>query len=116
LLARALPPALLNRDLARAKWTIDTLLRLNREPLPQARQQAFEGYEALLHKYVTDRVQAASPAPQRLKEAIQRNGHRFVWEEMKTQRAHFHELRALFEQAPEALEWPALPWGPNRQR
>ena len=102
-------PGLQPREETRAKWTIDELLRLNREPLPQARRDAFDGYGAKLHRYITE-----PSAQQRMRKSIQRTGHRFVWEEMKAQRAHFHELRTLFEKAPEALAWPAQPWAPAR--
>jgi uncharacterized protein (TIGR02646 family) len=108
-------PGLEHRERTRATWTIDTLLCLNREPLPQGRQQAFQGYRAQLLEYIHKRDAHSDPALlQNHVEGIQRTGHRFVWEQMKEQCDRHPDLRALFAQAPEARDWPPLPWRPTR--
>lgn len=104
-------PGLQPRERTRAMWTIDELLHLNREPLPQARRDAFDGYRDRLGQYIYRRDAGADQAVlQNHVDGIRRMGYRFVWEEMKAQRDHHRDLRELFAQTPEALDWPALPW------
>jgi uncharacterized protein (TIGR02646 family) len=94
------------RDRQRADYTLK-LLRLNcRDELQRARGEAFGDYRARLKEYVDAKI-ASAPAQQldRLAKALRRKNHPTVWQEMKRQRADLPELRALFEQAPEALDW-----------
>ncbi|WP_309689525.1 hypothetical protein [Armatimonas sp.] len=88
------------RDERRATYTL-TLLHLNdREYLRQAREEAFEGYVALLEKYITRRDAGKDTQPTR--GALRRRGHPTVWREMQRQWDKYDELRSLFGQAPEA--------------
>lgn len=91
---------------ARADYTIRVLHLNDRDVLLRARSGAFEAYKALIHRYVLHR-QAGWP-PERLRNlvnALHNMNHCTVWAEMKRQRHQHGELRALFQAAPEALEW-----------
>ncbi|HWN68611.1 MAG TPA: HNH endonuclease [Haliangium sp.] len=104
-------PGLEGREQTRAQWTIEKLLKLNSDALAESRRDAFHGYRAHLREYIQERDANPDAAElARCIKQIQRIKHRFVWEEMKTQREHYPSLRTLFDQAPEALGWPALPW------
>jgi uncharacterized protein (TIGR02646 family) len=83
------------------------ILRLNeREYLPVARAGAFEAYRGLLSAYIALREQGASwPELDRRICAIQRGAHPTVWKEMQRQHQQHRELRNLFREAPEALDW-----------
>jgi uncharacterized protein (TIGR02646 family) len=86
---------------ARAAYTIG-VLGLNRDPLPRRREHAYGNYLSRLRDYV------AEPNPdarERRCDAIRHLDHPTVWREMQRQRLHIEELRCLFEQAPEALDW-----------
>jgi len=90
----------------RAKYTIE-LLKLNkRDLLPKARKEAYGDYRARLREYVRSK---ANGIPQtqlnNMIEGIKSKQHPAVWAEMKRQHPHIPELKALFDQAPEALNW-----------
>lgn len=95
-----------SREYQRADYTIK-ILRLNeRDILPAAREEAYHSYKARLSEYITRRD---SGAPQKQLEklisALQKMGHPTVWAEMKRQQGLIPDLRELFVQAPEALDW-----------
>ncbi len=94
--------------LERATFTIDLLGLNEREHLVEARQDTFQTAESVLGHYVSLKHEGAEPAAIAAKrQAIVRQPHRTVWEEMKRQRhaPGRAKLRALFEAAPEALHW-----------
>ncbi len=89
----------------RARYTRDTL-HLNDRELPKARKLAFLSYKALLKTYIDHRDDQASPATlDQDRWAIQENDHPTVWTEMIRQREYLTEVDALFQHAPEALDW-----------
>lgn len=91
---------------ARATYTIDVLRLNDRDYLVQARENAFGAYRSRLREYVAIRDMGASAAKlSRLKASLLRSPHPTVWAEMKRQHAHHADLRNLFAQAPEALNW-----------
>jgi 5-methylcytosine-specific restriction endonuclease McrA len=83
------------------------VLGLNeRDYLPRTRRGAFHAYLALLERYIRLRNYNEEPAKLDLiKDSLKRMGHPTVWAEMKRQRDRLPDLKHLFEQAPEALEW-----------
>ena len=90
----------------RAQYTIETLHLDDRDHLPAARRDAYEQYASLLHRYVFKTMaQAAQESRARTVAVLRRTYHPTVWAEMKRQRSLLPELRALFQAAPEALEW-----------
>jgi uncharacterized protein (TIGR02646 family) len=93
------------RNLQRANYTI-CVLRLNRDSLPEARRNAYEDYIAKLERSIRLRQENASNVlQQRTITALKRGNHRYVWLEMKRQRAQVPELTSRFNTLPEALEW-----------
>ncbi|HEU4406899.1 MAG TPA: hypothetical protein VFS43_16650 [Polyangiaceae bacterium] len=101
------PPG--TRDYERAYHTID-VLDLNgargREYLPKARAEEYEARCAILGHYVSQKKAGHPPeALARKRAALGRRGHPTVWAEMKRQQSKIAELRALFSEAPEALDW-----------
>lgn len=101
-----IPSAGLARE--RASFTIDLLGLNEREHLVVARQDTFQTAESVLVDYVRLKREGAEPAAVTAKrQAIIRQPHRTVWEEMKRQRhpPRRTKLRTLFEEAPEALNW-----------
>ncbi len=94
------------RSYKRAEYTIE-LLKLNtRDLLPQARSEAYGDYKARLAHYII-RKNNGAPASElaKMKRGILSKQHPTVWAEMKRQQDKISELKALFDQAPEALEW-----------
>jgi uncharacterized protein (TIGR02646 family) len=87
---------------ARALMTIE-VLHLNDDPLPKRRADAYGNYTDRLQAYVHEGDPAAR---ERRRKALLRLDHPTVWREMKRQRRHIPELRALFGKAREALAWP----------
>ncbi len=90
----------------KAKHTLE-LLRLNKRPfLSKARANAFENFKARLRIYISDK-NAGIPQNQldQIVAGIKEEAHQTVWQEMKRQRDFIPELRVLFNQAPEALNW-----------
>jgi hypothetical protein len=90
----------------RAIYTIKTLGLNDRETLVQARKNTYTAALDLLEK-IAQLMSSRAPAEdiRRRKEAILRHTHRTVWEEMRRQRGQYRQLRALFQQVPEALNW-----------
>ena len=92
-------------DESRAEYTIE-VLNLNREVLRVARRQAYGEYRARLYEYRALRDRGASNADLAfLANAIMANAHPTVWREMQRQQTSIDELRALFQDVPEALRW-----------
>ena len=92
-------------DKVRAEYTIE-VLKLNRDVLLAARREAYEAYRARLHEYRDLRGDGASVALlRRRRRAIKSSSHPTVWREMQRQHPLIDELRALFQEVPEALEW-----------
>ncbi|MDC0685598.1 hypothetical protein [Sorangium atrum] len=90
----------------RANYTINILHLNERDHLPGARKDAYEAYCALLHRYVLKKKASASAEYlARTESALRRTHHPTVWAEMKRQRDEIPELRALFREAPEAMQW-----------
>lgn len=93
------------QDKQRARYTIDTL-ELNRDILLEARKEAYGNYRARLKEYIFERDNGTSQ--NKLKSLIAsliHLNHPTVWYEMKRQKQLMPELKTLFEQAPEALNW-----------
>jgi len=90
----------------RGDYTIK-LLRLNkRKILPELRQIAYEAFVDKLERYIKKRDGGASRAePDRIIRFLQRMNHQAVWQEIKRRYKVIPELKALFDQAPEALDW-----------
>lgn len=95
------------RNLARVEWTVEQCLELNkRESLVQARKHAFTNYRARLFEYVQKKeADAASTELSRLRDDLREESHPTVWAEIKRQREDLEGIAALFEAAPEALDW-----------
>jgi hypothetical protein len=85
----------------RADYTIDRM-RLNRDFLSAARQEAYTSYRARLREYVALKNM---PSSAHLAAAISRCGHPTVWAEMKAQAHLIADLVPLFGAAPEAHTW-----------
>lgn len=90
----------------RAEYTIKTLRLNSREVLVKARRNAFDSYKARLYEYENKKTKGANRHElNRLIKSLQEMHHPTVWVEMKRQH-HFHqELKALFDDMPEALDW-----------
>ncbi len=107
-------PDLDDKNSKRTEYTYFEVLRLNheeREPLRQARENAYEMYKARLFQYVIKKGTGSPDLLLRLKEGILKENHPTVWKEM--QRYYKlnlledvdSELKELFDKAPEALTW-----------
>jgi uncharacterized protein (TIGR02646 family) len=89
---------------ARARaWKTIEVLHLNDDPRPRRRRVAYGNYTARLRQYIHEGDAAAR---ERYRKALQRLDQPTVWHEMKRQRRHIADLRALFDKAREALAWP----------
>jgi len=107
-------PGIDERSSRRADYTLNDVLRMNhedREPLRQARENAYSMYKARLFHYVLVKSNASPAVLTRLKENIIKENHPTVWKEMQR---HYNEgfldgfdpeLKELFDIAPEALTW-----------
>ena len=92
-------------DEERAEYTIE-VLKLNRDVLLEARREAYGAYRARLVEYRSLRDSGASDADLGiLRDAITSSAHPTVWREMQRQQAVIDELRVLFLDVPEALNW-----------
>jgi 5-methylcytosine-specific restriction endonuclease McrA len=80
-------PGLTAEKEKKAEYTFDTVLRLNaseREPIRQARQNAYDNYKARLFYYVKKRDAGADATVlQNLITGIQGESHSTVWKEMQ---------------------------------
>ena len=88
---------------ARTHYTIE-LLDLNRDVLLRARRNAYVQYHALLVECVQIQDVSTDALVTR-REVIRTSDHPTVWREMQRQRDEIPELRHLFAEVPEALEW-----------
>ena len=92
-------------DEVRAEYTIE-VLNLNRDVLLTARREAYGAYRARLHEYRDLRGEGASATLLRnRRRAIKSSSHPTVWREMQRQYPLIDELRTLFREIPEALDW-----------
>lgn len=108
-------PALNAQDQKRFDYTYNEVLRLNdgeREPIRQARENAFSNYGSRLYKYVAKKKTNADQAVlDKIIEGIKMESHPTVWKEMQRYyrlgmlNAVDTELKELFDDAPEALNW-----------
>jgi uncharacterized protein (TIGR02646 family) len=108
-------PDLNQKDKKKMEYSYNEVLRLNnaeREPLRQARENAYENYSARLFKYVNKKNAGESQSVlEKIVEGIQKENHPTVWKEM--QRYYNQnlldsvdiELKELFDNAHEALNW-----------
>lgn len=95
-----------SEEYQRADYTIEILKLNQRDALITARKNAYGNYRARLTEYITKRDGRAPQAElDSLILGIQEEAHPTVWEEMKRQQATIPELKALFDQTPEALNW-----------
>jgi uncharacterized protein (TIGR02646 family) len=96
-----------SREHERADYTVKVLeLNERADLLPTARGAAYCAYMGLLDRYIRRRNEGAPQEElDRLVSALQRIGHRTVWEEMKRQRNSIPQLEQLFDQVPEAAQW-----------
>lgn len=86
---------------ARANETIE-ILRLNREPLRKARENAYGGYRDRLAQLAARKAEGAPPEEIEARLAdIARSPHRTVWLEMKRQRQIVSEIGNLILIVPE---------------
>ncbi len=102
-------PALDPITSARAEFSID-LLGLNRSPLPESRETAFNGFQARLDRYAGEKRRGA--ATQRLhylRDDLLATPHLTVFAEMRRQQRFLPEIAILFAAAPEAMDWPLVP-------
>ena len=108
-------PNISARNKKKADYTFNEVLRLNheeREPLRQARENAYSMYKARLFEYVT-KATANAPVARlnKLKDNILKENHPTVWKEMQRYyqlnllNGIDSELKQLFDKAPEALTW-----------
>jgi hypothetical protein len=96
-----------SKEHERADYTVKVLeLNERADLLPTARGAAYCAYMGLLDRYIRRRNEGAPQEElDRLVSALQRIGHRTVWEEMKRQRNSIPQLEQLFDQVPEAAKW-----------
>ena len=91
----------------RADYTRNDLLKLNDDPLPTRRHQAYGNFRARVREYArrkhVDRVDATELSG--LRAELLRLPHQLVWREMQRQRASIPELELLFAEVPEAIGW-----------
>lgn len=93
-------------DYSRADVTLRWLGLNDRDELVEARRNAYGDYLARFERYANRKRSDADPQTlERLRRSIERSTHITVWREMQRQHEKIDELRALFAEAPEALEW-----------
>ncbi|OKL42067.1 HNH endonuclease family protein [Pontibacter flavimaris] len=90
---------------ARAIYTRD-ILKINKDPLCVAREEAFQDFAARLKSYyLATREQEPESALLRYRNELLKKQHISVWREMQRQSALLPNLRKLFELVPNALHW-----------
>jgi hypothetical protein len=95
-----------SNEYKRADYTIKVLRLNDRDYLQVARGEAYRSYRARLTEYIKRRDEGSSEKElEVLINALKRMQHPTVWQEMKRQNDLIPELRKLFQQAPEALDW-----------
>lgn len=78
----------------------------NHEDCPQER---FTGFRARLREYVVEKEAGASQKKlTELRNGVLDDRHLTVFSEMRRQRQFLPDIRLLFEQAPEAVDWPVI--------
>ncbi len=102
-------------DKIKAEYTFNTVLRLNeveREPIRQARENAYSQYRARFFEFVSKkRIGESEEKLKKMIDSIKNESHTTVWKEM--QRYHLNgwlekidpDLDDLFISEPEALSW-----------
>jgi uncharacterized protein (TIGR02646 family) len=108
-------PNLTANERKKAEYTYYDVLRLNseeREPLRQARENAYGMFKARLFQYVKEKNNNQAQAKlDKLKEGVLKENHPTVWKEMQRYYKENllasvdQELKELFDNAPEALKW-----------
>ena len=89
----------------RAGYSVE-VLKLNRDVLLAARREAYGAYRARLREYRDLRDNGGGEAELGiLRDAIMKSSHPTVWREMQRQQSAIEELRTLFQDVPEALDW-----------
>jgi 5-methylcytosine-specific restriction endonuclease McrA len=82
------------------------ILDLDRNDLIESRRNAYDDYVARLEQYISRKNSRETfSVLQRRIRALQRLEHPTVWREIQRQQSRIPELRDLFDQAPEALNW-----------
>ena len=99
-------PEINTPEYLKAKYTLE-ILRLNTRPfLLVARANAYKNFKARLREYIADRDNGIPKEQLRaMMTGIKEESHQTVWQEMKRQKDFIPEIEALFNQAPEALNW-----------
>ncbi len=96
---------------ARARFSIE-VLGLNREVMRVARENAFGGFRARLREYVEESWNGApGQRLHDLREDLLSTPHLTVFAEMRRQKEYLLDIKALFDKAPEAEEWPLIATG-----
>jgi hypothetical protein len=91
------------RDWIRAEYTTTELLDLNNAGHKKARKNAYHKFTIALRGYVRARDDGGET--ETYVAVVKESCHPSVWEAMKRDRDLIPELRSLFEEAPEALDW-----------
>jgi hypothetical protein len=91
------------RDWIRAEYTATELLDLNSAAHRKARKNAYHTFTFALHEYV--RARDAGGDTDKCVAVVKGSCHPGVWEAMKRDRGLIPGVLALFEAAPEALDW-----------
>jgi len=100
-------------DAERVEYTINTVLRLNADPHPERRRDAYSDYRAALSEYAIWSARGVSQSRlDGLRARIARRDHIMVWREILRQyqlnrrpRQLQSDFGELFEAVPEALRW-----------
>jgi uncharacterized protein (TIGR02646 family) len=93
-------------DRQRAEYTLELLGFEKRAYLRDARQSAYEAFEALLKNYIAAKEKRKNvDRADEVKNKIRKRPHPYVWFEMKRQHDKIPALAKLFGDAPEALAW-----------
>jgi uncharacterized protein (TIGR02646 family) len=92
-------------DGVRAKYTIE-VLKLNKDPLVKARQEAFKDFAGRIAKYYLA-VQDNEPLfiLNQLRDEINKKQHITVWREMQKQYRMHNALNKLFSKVPGVENW-----------
>jgi uncharacterized protein (TIGR02646 family) len=95
-----------SREARRAEYTIDVLGLNRRAFLPRARREAYGSYRARMVEFgkMRDRGTGGKELSL-LVDAMRRMQHPTVFHEMRRQRQLLPELKNLFQEVPEALNW-----------
>jgi len=73
------------RDYQRGEYTVETVLKLNRDTLKNSRRAAYAAFTYMLKDYVATKESGASQATlKRFRDDILNHAHRTVWLEMQS--------------------------------